>query len=342
MSMSSYRGMGFVTLTLLVAVLLAACAGEEPTATHAPTPTATPVVTKVSLALDWYPNSNHAGFYMAQEKGYYQDEGLEVNIFVPANPEDVLKTVGAGRDDFGISYQAEVLLARGQGVPVKSIAALVQHPLNSIMVLEESGITRPRELSGKKVGITGIPFEEALFSAMLEYDGIRAEDVTLVNVGFDLVPALIGKKVDAIVGAYWTHESIVMEMQGFHLKVLRMEEWGVPDFYELVLVASQDTVSKHPEIVQRFLRATARGFADAIGDPQGAVDVLVDANPETDKALETQGIHLLAPMWTEGVPSFGWQTRERWESLARWMKDKGLLKEEVNEQEAFTSEFLAQ
>ena len=329
MSISSQRGIVFLALMLLVGMLLSACGGDKET-------------NKVSLALDWFPNSNHAGFYMAQEMGYYLDEGLEVNIFVPANPEDVLKTVGAGRDDFGISYQAEVLLARGEGVPVKSIAAMVQHPLNSIMVLEESGITRPGDLAGKKVGITGIPFEEALFSAMLEYDGISPDDVTLVNVGFDLVPALIGKKVDAIVGAYWTHESIVMELLGFSVNVLRMEEWGVPDFYELVLVASEDTVSEDPDIVQRFLRATAKGFADAIADPQGAVDILVDANPETDKALETQGIDLLAPMWTEGAPTFGWQDHDRWHSLARWMKEEGLLNEDVNEDEAFTSEFVEQ
>ena len=342
MSLSLHRGIVILAPMLLAAVLLSACGGNEPTATQAPTPTGTPVVTKVSLALDWFPNSNHAGFYMALEKGYYRDEGLEVDIFVPANPEDVLKTVGAGRDDFGISYQAEVLLARAQGVPVKSIAALVQHPLNSIMVLEESGITRPSDLAGKKVGITGIPFEEALFSAMLVFDGISMDDVTLVNVGFDLVPALIGKKVDAIVGAYWTHESIVMELLGFSVTVLRMEEWGVPDFYELVLVASDDTVNNDPDIVERFLRATAKGFADAIADPQGAVDILVDANPETDKALETQGIGLLAPMWTEGAPTFGWQTQERWQVFAQWMKDEGLLKEEVDEREAFTSEFLEQ
>jgi len=332
----------FLALMLLVGVLLSACAGNESMATHAPAPTGTPVVTKVSLALDWFPNSNHAGFYMAQERGYYRDEGLEVDIFVPANPEDVLKTVGAGRDDFGVSYQAQVLLARGEGVPVKSIAALVQHPLNSIMVLEESGIIRPSDLAGKKVGITGIPFEEALFSAMLVYDGISPDDVTLVNVGFDLVPALIGKKVDAIVGAYWTHESIVMELLGFSVKVLRMEEWGVPDFYELVLVANEDAVGNDPETGQRFLRATAKGFADAIADPQGAVEVLVDANPETDKALEIRGIDLLAPMWTEGAPAFGWQTQERWEGFAQWMKAEGLLSEDVDEQDAFTSEFVTE
>ena len=222
-----------LVVVMAAALVAVACESAEPTATPAP------AVVSVSLALDWFPNSNHAGFYVAQQRGYYSEEGLDVEIVVPANPEDVLKTVGAGRDDFGVSYQAEVLLARGEGVPVKSIAAMVQHPLNSIMVLEESGIERPADLVGRSVGVTGIPFEEALFLAMLQHDGGAAENVTLVNVGFDLSPALIGKKVDAIVGAYWTHESIAMEKQGYPVSVLRMEEWGVPDFYELVLVAGE-------------------------------------------------------------------------------------------------------
>ena len=138
-------------------------------------------------------------------------------------------------------------------------------------------------------------------------------------------------------GAYWTHESIAMEMQGYPIEILRMEEWGVPDFYELVLVASEDKLSSDTDTVRRFLRATAKGFADAIQDPEAAVEILVDANPETDEALETQGIGLLAPMWTEGASSFGEQTPERWQSLAQWMKDEGLLGEEVNEQDAFVS-----
>ena len=190
MSLCSQKTVVILVLIILGAVLSSACSGGP--SNH----------TTVSLALDWFPNSNHSGFYMAQEMGYYEDEQLDVNIFVPANPEDVLKTVGSGRDDFGISYQAEVLLARGAGVPVKSIAAIVQHPLNSVMVLQNSGITRPSHLSCKKIAVTGIPSEEALFSTMLEHDGISLEDVTLVNVGFELSPALIGGKVDAIVGAY--------------------------------------------------------------------------------------------------------------------------------------------
>ena len=324
---------------LMAALLAAACEDPEPTATPAPSATPTPAVVSVSLALDWFPNSNHAGFYVAQEKGYYDEEGLDVDIVVPANPEDVLKTVGAGRDDFGVSYQAEVLLARGEGVPVKSIAAMVQHPLNSIMVLEESGIDRPSDLVGRSVGVTGIPFEESLFLSMLQHDGATVDDVTLINVGYDLSPSLIGKKVDAIVGAYWTHESIAMEKQGYPVSVLRMEEWGVPDFYELVLVAGESYLADNPVVAERFLRATARGYADAIADPQGAVDILVEANPEIDGELESQGIGLLAPLWEEeGVP-FGHQTAERWESLAAWMKSEGLLGDDVDAADAFTSEF---
>ena len=326
-------------MSVMAVILAAACEDPEPTATPAPTATPTPAVVSVSLALDWFPNSNHAGFYVAQEKGYYDDEGLDVDIVVPANPEDVLKTVGAGRDDFGVSYQAEVLLARGEGVPVKSIAAMVQHPLNSIMVLEESGIERPSDLVGRSVGVTGIPFEEALFLSMLQYDGATAEDVDLVNVGYDLSPSLIGKKVDAIVGAYWTHESIAMEKQGYPVSVLRMEEWGVPDFYELVLVAGESYLSDSSDVVERFLRATARGYADAIADPQAAVDILVQANPEIDGDLESQGIGLLSPLWEEEGVAFGHQSAERWESLAAWMKSEGLLGEDVDAADAFTSEF---
>ncbi|MCL0031908.1 ABC transporter substrate-binding protein [Dehalococcoidia bacterium] len=298
------------------------------------------VVSNVNLALDWYPNSNHSGFYMAKEGGHYIESSLSVNIFTPANPEDVLKTVGAGKDDFGVSYQAEVLLARAQGIPVKSIAAMVQHPLNSIMVLKDSGISRPSHLVGKKIGVTGIPFEEALFSAMLEYDGIKPEDVTIVNVGFDLGPALLGGKVDAIVGAYWTHESIAMESQGYEIGVLRMEDWGVPDFYELVLVTSEETLENRPDLVKTFLSATKKGFLEAGDDPVKAVDVLVGFNPEVDRDLEIKGIGLLVPLWSEDGVEFGTQNADIWEQLSTWMKQKGLLEDHVDYQKAFTTEFI--
>lgn len=342
------------TLPLLLAGCQVAPATGQPPATAAAQPTKaaaeptkkaaqpgapkTPI--KLSVALDWYPNSDHAGLYMAQEKGYYRDEGLDVDLYVPSNPEDVLKLVGSGKDAFGISYQSDVLLAAAEGIPVESVAALVQHPLNSVMTLKASGITRPKQLEGKKVGYPGIPGHEALLTTMMEKDGSSIDKVELVNVGYDLVQALVGKKVDAALGAYWTHESILAELEGYPVDVMRVEQWGVPDYYELVLVTNEKTAKERPEVIKAFLRATAKGFNDAIEDPEKALDLLVKANPETNRKMEEQGIRLLMPLWSEGVPAFGWQTRERWQSYADWMRQMKLLTADVKVDSVFTTEFL--
>jgi putative hydroxymethylpyrimidine transport system substrate-binding protein len=294
-------------------------------------------LTEISVALDWYPWSNHTGLYLARDSGYFAAEGLEVEIYTPSNPEDVLKLVGSGKDTFGISYQTDVLLARSEGVPVKSIGALVQHPLNSIMALKESGIARPKQLEGKKVGTPGIPSDDAYLATMLETDAADARKVEVVNVGFDLVPALIGRKVDAIIGAFWVHESIVAEQKGYPVNIMRVEEWGVPDYYELVLVASDSTLKDRPELAQRFMRAVTKGYGDAMNDHARALDVLVRASPETDRSIETKGIELLAPLWPDGEGRFGTQTAERWQSYADWLKRRGLLKADLSAADAFAS-----
>ena len=315
---------------------------SQPAAAATPSgqPAAAKTPTKLSVALDWYPWSNHVGLYVAQDRGYYRDEGLDVEIYVPSNPEDVLKLVGSGKDAFGISYQSDVLLAAGEGIPIKSVAALVQHPLNTVMTLKSSGITRPKQLEGKKVGYPGIPGHEALLSTMMEKDGSSIDKVELVNVGFDLVQALIGKKVDAVLGAYWVHESILAEMEGYPVDVMKVEDWGVPDYYELVMVTNEKMAKEQPDVVRRFLAASAKGYADAKKEPAKALDLLMKVNPETNRAMEEKGIQLLMPLWTDGVPTFGWQTKERWQSYADWMLQKKLLSGDVNVDSAFTTEFL--
>ncbi len=199
-----------------------------------------PELETVSVALDWYPNANHAGLYLAQERGYYAEEGLAPEFYTPSDPTTVLQTVGAGRDDFGISYQTDILLARAAGVPVVSVLALVQTPLQGIMVLADSGITRPRDLVGKTVGYPGIPSQEAFLATMLEDDGATMDDVDLVNIDFNLVPGLISGQVDASLGAFWTHEPILAEQEGYPTSVLKVDDWGVPPYYELVIAASED------------------------------------------------------------------------------------------------------
>jgi putative hydroxymethylpyrimidine transport system substrate-binding protein len=296
--------------------------------------------TEVRVALDWFPWSNHSGLFIAQENGYYDDENLDVTIYTPDDPSTVLLTVGAGQDDFGLSYQSVVLLALEKDVPVVSIAALVQHPLNSVMALESSGITRPSDLSGKKVGFPGIPTDSLLLETMLQADGVTLDDVEMVNVGYDLVPALISEQVDAIVGAYWVHESISAENQGFPVNIMRMEEWGIPDFYEIVMVASEDMVNDDPDLAQRFMRATMRGYREAVANPQAAIDILAQAAPEIDEAIERPGVDLLSPLWIEGDLDFGLQTTDKWVEFADWMLEHGLLGSEVDADAAFTNQFV--
>ena len=324
-------------LTLWIGVVLAglavagtACSTEKET-------------TSVSLALDWYPNSNHAGIYAAIDQGYFTDEGLDVNVYTPSDPSSVLKSIGAGRDDFGISYQTDLLQARSEGVPVVSITGIVQHPLNSIMTLKSSGLVRPSDLRGKKVGYPGIPSNEGLLATMLETDGLTVDDIELIDIGFALTQSLAAGSVDAVVGAYWTHESILLELESMPVNVMRMEDWGVPDFYELVLVASEDTVANRSEVTQKMVRAFGRGFEYALANPQKSIDILVAHGEDAvQEEVEREGVELLLPMWSDGVaPQFGWQEAARWESFAAWMKAEGLISQSLDASKAFTNTFVA-
>ena len=333
MTLSRAR-MPLLSLALLVVLggALAACRSEDDTGGE-------PV--EVSLALDWYPWAAHSGIYLAQENGYFEDEGLEVSVYVPGDPATGLQLVASGEDDFVISYQADVMIARGAGLPVMSVAALVQHPLNSIMALGSSEITTPADLAGKKVGITGVPSDEALLGAVLAQAGVGLDQIEIVNVGFNLVQSLLGGEVDAVIGAYWVHESILIEQQGQTVNVIRLEEWGVPDYYELVLVTTDEKVAEDGEMVEKFVRALQQGYADAEADHEAALDALIAAAPDTDRELEEAGLPLLAPFWTDnGAVPFGTQTLERWETYGLWLNENGLLDDSVEPAQAFTNEYV--
>ena len=297
-------------------------------------------VSEVKLALDWYPNANHIGLYLAEENGYFEDENLKVTIYTPSDPSTVLQTVASGADDFGMNYQPDVLIARSEGVPVVSVLGMVQHPLNSMMALQSSGNESPKDLKGKKVGYPGIPWNEDALNTMLQSDGLSGiDDVELVNVGWELGSSMISETVDAIIGAYFTHESIVLENEGHPVNVMRMEEWGVPDYYELVMVTSEDYLSKNPDVVERFTRAVSKGYTDAISDPQLGVEVLKKHAPEIDESVDSPGADLLRDLWKGKDGNFGTQEEIKWVSFAEWMKNKGIINEDVDPNDAFTNKY---
>ena len=298
-----------------------------------------PVPTKVSVALDWFPWAAQAGLWAAKEKGYFADEGLDITLNVPSDPSTVLQTVGSGRNDFGVSYLPDILLARAQDVPVVSVMALVQHPLYALITPQESNVDEPKDLVGKKIGHSGLAFNEIIIDTMLKSQGKSLGEVEPVNVGFDILPALLGKQVDAIVG-YWTYESIAAENQSFPVNILRAEQHGVPDYYELALVTNEEKIAKNPDLVQRFVHAAKRGYEDAIADPQGAVQLMKRLNPEIDLNVDSKGINLLVPVFKSKNGVFGWQEESTWVAFTKWTKDSGFLSKDVDARQAFTNRFV--
>jgi putative hydroxymethylpyrimidine transport system substrate-binding protein len=278
-----------------------------------------------SIALDWYPNANHAGLFWAQADGLFRNVGLDITLETPADPTAVLQTVAAGRDTFGISYQPDVMLARAEEVPVVAVSALVPRPLLGVMSLASAGITRPADLRGKTVGYPGIPSQEAFLTTMLAEDGVAMDEITLNNVEFNLLPALISGQAVAVMGAYWTHETIVAELEGYPVDLMKVEDWGVPIYNELVVVTSEETLTARADLVTALLPVIREGYLAAAADQARAVDILVDEYPETERAVEERGIALLAELWTQPEPGFGVLDPAAWADFAGWMIEHDLL-----------------
>lgn len=294
----------------------------------------------LTLALDWYPNANHAGIYLAQDRGWFAERDLALDVYTPSDPTVVLQTVGAERDDLGISYQTDVLLARAEGVPVVTIAALVQRPLVTIMTLESANIRTPADLEGKTIGYPGIPSQAAFLATMLEGAGLSMDDVTLVNIGFGLLPSLISGRVDASLGSYWTHETIVAELQGYPVHAMHVEEWGVPEYYELVLVTNERTLAEREELLRDTLTVLQQGYAAAADDPDAALEALATAYPELDPRVEAHALSLLPDVWFVDDLPFGHQSVERWRSYAAWMQSRDLIPADLDIDAAYRTDLL--
>ena len=286
---------------------------------------------KISLALDWYPNSNHAGIYSALEEGYFDEENLNIEIYTPSDPTAIISSVASGRDEFGLSYAPDILRAQSVGLEIVSVLSIAQHPLNSIMTLRERKINSPKDLEGLKIGYPGIPSNKAMLETVLNSEGLTIDDVEILDVGFELVRALISGSVDAIIGAYWTHESIVMELQGFEIDVMRLEEWGVPDYYELVLIVNKDFLVNNDSEVEKMISAFSKGYLHAIDHPEDSINSIIKiAGKEiVEEDVEQKGIKLLIPIWSDSI-KFGYQDLNKWEETYNWMKENHFLENDFN------------
>lgn len=331
---------------LLTVSLLATACNSKPAAPAPATGDSTAAAAakppkKVSLILDWYPNAVHSFIYAAVSQGYFKAEGLDVDIKMPADdPTAGIKLVGTGSETFALYYQPDTLMAREEGVPVVSIGAVVRHPLNGLMVPTASGIKSPKDLVGKQIGFPGIPLNQALVNTMVAKDGGDPTKVKLTDVSFDLIPAIATKKTDGIAGGFLNHEKLVLEKQGIPMTYFAPQDWGVPNYYELVLITGEQTLKNDPATVAAFWRALAKGQEYVTQHPDDALKLVLDKQDKEfplDKDVETQSLKLLLPLMSDAQHPFGSQSADDWKNVAAWLKQAGLIKGTTDPNTAFAN-----
>ncbi len=304
----------------LCGLTLSAC-GSKQNATTAP------AAKPFTVMLDFFPNADHAPLYAAIAHGDFRAAGLEVRPETPADPAEPLKLLAAGKVDMAISYEPELLLARDQGLKLVSIGALVQRPLTSIIALPSAHVRAVSDLAGKRVGTAGIPYQAAELRTSLRAAGVDPGSVQEVNVGFNLVPAMLSGKVAATLGGFWNYEGIQLQLMHRHPVVIPVDRTGVPRYDELVLVVREDEARKRGQDLRAFLQALTRGEHDVRADPEAAAAAVLKANPSLEGKLQLESIRqtLAATMPVRSGKPYGWQEPSEWASFGAWMHGQGLL-----------------
>lgn len=311
-------------VTFVFVILIAGC-GQKAT-------TGKEELAEIDLMLDWYPNAVHSYLYAAIENGYFEDEGIKVNIKFPANPTDPINLAAAGQITLGISYQPDVVIARAnQNVPVKSVGAIVRSPLNHVVLLEDSPIQRPKDLEGKTIGFPGIPLNEALLKTMIKTDGGNPDNINMIDVGFELGSSIVSKHVDGVIGAFINHEVPVLKHKGYETRSFNPVDYGVPSFYELVFVTNDKTWNERKDHIQAFWRGATKGYEFMKANPDEALSILLrnqdEANFPLIEEVEKQSLEILLPKM-ESPDGFGSQDDASWQETINWMMEFNLITEE--------------
>ena len=318
-----------MAVLLVFALALAACGEKSEDTTSAGKES-------FSLTLDFYPNPDHAGIYMAQELGYFEDAGLDVTIHTPSDPAAPIKQVAAGRTDLAISYEPEVLLADERGLDTIAVGALVDTPLTSMIWLRESGIGGIGDLKGKTIATAGIPYQDAYLETILARADLTPDDVKTVNVGYGLLPAIVGGRADAMLGGFRNVEGVDLRLRGKDPVVTPVDRLGVPTYDELVLVANRSALEEAPEPVRLFLAALARGTAAAVERPNATTAAILAANRELEPRLTRAEVKATLPLLSRS----GRMDAAKWREFIAWMNENGQLSDRPAPADVLTNEYL--
>lgn len=319
-----------IIILLIIAITASGCASP---AAEEPIP--------VTLLLDWVPNTNHTGIFVAEAKGYFEESGLAVDIVQPGEvyPE---AAVASGSADFGISHQEQVTLARADGVPIVSVAAILQHNTSGFASAADLNVSSPADFEELRYGAWGSPFETPTLEVLMRCAGADFSKLQMLNTGYADPLALIVEDQIDIAWIFYGWQGFQAQQQGVDINVVMMEDYCncIPDYYTPVVIANEDTIHNKPQLVRAFMEALSRGYDFAIDYPEDAADILLAAVPELDAELVKSSQNWLSGYYQADAPRWGEQKESVWQGYTDWMVEYDILSAPISADAAFTNEFL--
>jgi putative hydroxymethylpyrimidine transport system substrate-binding protein len=278
----------------------------------------------ITLMLDWFPNIDHLPIYVAREKGFFASEGVYVKVVSPSETSDALKLAAADQIQMAVSYAPQTIIAAATEVRVTAVGRLIEHPLTTLLFLQDAGIQRPQDLNGKRIGYTVPGLMDVLLQAFAKINGI--EQYTPINVGFAIAQSLTAGKVDAVMGPFKTYETVQMGRRGYATRYFELEQWGIPDYDELVFVCGPKFMQQHPRTVAVFVQAIQKGIRFVRAHPDEALAIYFNAVPEAERAMETDAFRLTEPYYATTQEL----SVKRWQQFADFALRHGLINQAVD------------
>lgn len=279
------------------------------------------------LLLDFAPNAVHAGIYLAIQRGYDDAEGVHLDVEPPGQSTDGIKAVLSGQEDMALVDIHDLAIAQSKGKDIVGVMAIVQTPLAA--VLAQPDVARPKDLEGRKVGVTGLPSDDAVLASIVKGDGGDPAKVKKVTVGFNAVQALLSRKVSGAT-AFWNAEGVALKAKRPGIKSFQVDDYGAPSYPELVLATSRETLDTNGPVVRATARALRRGYEGAINDPESAVSALTDAEPSLKRDLTAQELDAVSPSFTAGADFYGQLQPDVLAKWATWEQEFGIVKTKPN------------
>lgn len=296
-------------------------------------------LTKVQVVLDWTPNTNHTGLYVARDKGFFKEQGLDVEIIQPGE-SGADQMVASGNVQFGVSYQESITMARIAGVPLVSLAAVIQHNTSGFASPVDKGIDSPKKFEGKTYGGWGAPLEEAVIDSLMQEEQADVKKVNIMSIGDGDFFTAVKRDID-FAWIYYAWTGVEAELRGEKINMVYLTDYSDKlDYYTPVLATSEKLIAEDPELVKAFVAGAAAGYQYAIDNPEDAAEVLIQAEPDLNAELVRASQKWLSPKYQDDAAQWGEQKLSVWENYANWMFDHKLLEKELEADKAFTNDFL--